>query len=138
MKLAERYLAFVESKKDAVQHLRQLDVVAATNMINQAWRETSSTIIKNCFKKASFIHPELGEEPEPEEPPVALNPHVCGVRWENGWKLNFEKYVADEPSASTTAPMMDEEIVELICTENDVPEEDSEDEEDDIVTHKYD
>ena len=132
MKLAEKYLAFVESKKDAVQHLKQLDVVAATNMISQAWRETSSTIIKNCFKKASFIHPELGPEPEPEEPLVAPHPHMWN-KVEDWLEMNFEQFVADEPSASTTAPMTDEEIVELIHTENDVPEEDSEDEEDDIV-----
>ena len=131
-KLAERYLAFVKHKKDAVSHLKQLDVVTATNMIAQAWRETSSTIIQNCFKKVSFIHPELGNEPEPEEPLVAPNPRVWSKikKW---LEMNFEEYVADEPPASTTAPMTDQEIVDLICTENDAPEEDSEDEEDDIL-----
>ena len=126
MKLAEKYLAFVEKKEDAVTQLKQFAVVAATNMIAQAWRETSSIIIKNCFKKASFIHPELGKEPEPEEPPVAPNP--CSWSKVEKWlEMNFEECVAHEPPAATTAPMMNEEIVHMIRTENDAPEEDSED-----------
>ena len=125
-KLAEKYLAFVENKEDVVVQLKQFDVVAATNMIAQAWRETSSIIIKNCFKKASFIHPELGEEPEPEEPPVAPNPQSWR-KVEKWLEMNFEEFVAHEPPAATTAPMTDEEIVHMIRTENDAPQEDSED-----------
>ena len=136
MKLAEKYLAlylaFVEKKEDVVAQLKQFDVVAATNMIAQAWRETSLIIIKNCFKKVSFIDPELGEEPEPEEPPVAPNPQLWR-KVEKWLEMNFEEFVANEPPATTTAPMMDEEIVHMIHTENYAPEEDSEDEEDDIL-----
>ena len=130
-KLAEKYLAFIEDKKEAVNHLKQLDIVAATNMIAQAWQETSSTIIQNCFWKASFIHPELDPEPQPEELLVAPNPAIWH-KVENWLEMNFEEYVTDEPPASVTVPMSDQEIVSLICTENDTPEEDSDDEEDDI------
>ena len=111
---------------DAVTQLKQFDVVAATNMIAQAWRETSSIIIKNCFKKASFIHPEHGKEPEPEEPLVAPNPCLWS-KVEKWLEMNFEEFVAHEPPAATTAPMTDEEIVHMIHTKNDAPEEDSED-----------
>ena len=55
-KLAERYLARVENNKDANSLLKALDIVQATNMIAASWRETSSTIIKNCFCKAGFKH----------------------------------------------------------------------------------
>ena len=48
-KLAERYLVSVENNKDANTILKQLDIVAATNMVHNAWKETSSTIIQNCF-----------------------------------------------------------------------------------------
>ena len=48
-KLAERYLACVENNKDANSLLKVLDIVQETNMIAASWRETSSTIIQNCF-----------------------------------------------------------------------------------------
>ena len=130
-KLAEKYLGFVENHKDAVDNLKKLDVVAATKMIAQAWRETSSTIIKNCFRKAHFIHPEIDPDPEPEEPPIQPNPAVWH-KVEDWLQMNFEEFVAHEPPATTTEPMTDEQIVDLIRTENDAPEQDSEDEEDDI------
>ena len=55
-KLAERYLACVENNKNANSLLKALDIVQATNMIAASWRETSSTIIQNCFRKAGFKH----------------------------------------------------------------------------------
>ena len=64
-KLAERYLVSVENNKDVNTILKQLDIVAATNMVHNAWKETSSTIIQNCFHKASFKHHGL----DPEQPP---------------------------------------------------------------------
>ena len=136
-KLAEKYLGFVENHRDAVDQLKKLDVVAATNMSAQVWRETSLMIIKNCFRKAHFIHPEIDPEPEPEEPPVQPSPAVW--RKVAPWLgMDFEQFVAHEPPAATTEPMMDEQIVDLICTENDMPEHDSDDKEDDISHTKYD
>ena len=44
--------------------------------------------------------------------------------------MQFDGFVASEPEAPTTQPMMDEEIINLICTENDALQEESEDEED--------
>ena len=55
-KLAERYLSCVENNKDTNSLLKALDIVQATNMIAASWRETSSTIIQNCFHKAGFKH----------------------------------------------------------------------------------
>ena len=43
--------------------------------------------------------------------------------------VQFDGFVASEPEAPTTQPMTDEEIINLVCTENDVPQEESDDEE---------
>ena len=46
--------------------------------------------------------------------------------------VQFDDFVASEPEAPTTQPMTDEEIINLICTENDAPQEESDDEEDEV------
>ena len=74
VKLAERYLVSVKNNKDVNVLLKSLDIVAATNMIAKAWRETSSTIIQNCFHKAGFKHHSIYPDTQPEEPPVAPAP----------------------------------------------------------------
>ena len=128
-KLAKRYLVSVENNKDANTILKQLDIVAATNMIHNAWKETCSTIIQNCFHKAGFKHHSLDPEQAPEEPPVAPAPDVWNKvqRWMGD--VQFDEFVASEPEAPTTQPMTDEEIINLVRTENDAPQEESNDEE---------
>ena len=80
-KLAERYLACVENNKDANSLLKALDIVQATNMIASSWRETSSTIIQNCFRKAGFKHHVVDPASEREEDPLpAPAPDVCRVQ----------------------------------------------------------
>ena len=69
-KLAKRYLACVENNKDANSLLKALDIVQATNMIASSWRETSSTIIQNCFRKAGFKHHAVDPASETEEDPL--------------------------------------------------------------------
>ena len=132
-KLAERYLVCVENDKDAHALLKSLDIVAATNMIAGAWRETSSTIIQNCFRKAGFKHHEVDPATEPEEPPVAPAPHVWNKIQKWLGNVQFDEFAASEPEAPTTQPMTDEDIINLVRTENDAPEEES-DEEDDVPT----
>ena len=44
--------------------------------------------------------------------------------------VQFDDFVASEPEAPTTQPMMDEEIINLVHTESDALQEESEDEED--------
>ena len=82
-KLAERYLACVENNKDANSLLKPLDIVQATNMIAASWRETSSTIIQNCFCKAGFKHHAVDPAPPEEEPLPAPAPDVWNrvQRW---------------------------------------------------------
>ena len=128
-KLAEIYLVSAENNKDVNTILKQLDIVAATNMIHYAWKERSSTIIQNCFHKAGFKHHSLDPEQAPEEPPVAPAPDVWNKvqRWMGD--VQFDEFVASEPKAPTTQPMTDEEIINLVCTENDAPQEESNDEE---------
>ena len=75
-KLAERYLVSVENNKDVNPILKQLDIVAATNMVHNAWKETSATIIQNCFHKAGFKHHAVDPDPAPEGAPVAPAPDV--------------------------------------------------------------
>ena len=43
--------------------------------------------------------------------------------------VDFDDFAASEPEAHTAQPMIDDEIVDLVCTENDAPQEESEDEE---------
>ena len=119
----------VENNKDANTILKQLDIVAATNMVHNAWKETSSTIIQNCFCKAGFKHHSLDPEQAPEEAPVAPAPDVWNKvqRWMSD--VQFDEFAASEPEAPTTQPMTDEEIINLVHTENDAPQEESDDEE---------
>ena len=128
-KLAERYLVSVENNKDANALLKQLDIVAAINMVHNAWKETPSSIIQNCFCKACFKHFNVDPEPVPEEPPIAPAPEVWNKVQKWMGDMQFNEFVAMEPEAATTQIMMDEEIVDLVHTENDAQEQESEDEE---------
>ena len=129
-KLAERYLVSVENNKDANALLKQLDIVAATNMVHNAWKETTSTIIQNCFRKVGFKHHNVDPQPVPEDPPVAPAPYVWNKvqRWMGD--VEFDDFATSEPESHTTQSMTDEEIINLVCTENDAPQEESDDEED--------
>ena len=129
-KLAERYLVSVENNKDANALLKQLDIVAATNMVHNAWKETPSSIIQNCFHKAGFKHFSVDPEPVPEEGPVAPAPELWNrvQKW-MGTTMQFDEFAVMEPEAVTNQIMTDEEIVDLVHTENDAQEEESEDEE---------
>ena len=127
-KLAERYLACVENNKDANSLLKALDIVQATNMIAASWRETSSTIIQNCFRKAGFKHHAVDPASEIEEDPLpAPAPDVWNrvQRWLGD--VQFDEFVASEPEAHTAQPMSDQDIVDLVRTEND-PQDESDDE----------
>ena len=127
-KLAERYLVSVENNKDANTLLKQLDIVVATNMVANAWKETNSTIIQNCCCKVGFKHHAVDPDPVPEEEPVAPAPGVWNKvqRWMGD--VQFDDFAAREPEAPTTQPMIVEEIINLIHTENDASQEESEDE----------
>ena len=50
--------------------------------------------------------------------------------------VQFDEFVASEPEAPTTQPMTGEEIINLIRTENDAPQEESDDEEDETPPAK--
>ena len=123
-KLAERYLTCVENNKDANSLLKALDIVQATNMIAASWRETSSTTIQNCFRKAGFkyhaVDPasKIQEDPLPTPAPDVWN---RVQRWLGD--VQFDEFAASEPEAATAQPMSDQDIVDLVCTENDVQDE---------------
>ena len=131
-KLAERYLACVENNKDANSLLKALDIVQATNMIAASWRETSSTIIQNCFRKAGFKHHAVDPAPETEDPLPAPAPDVWNrvQRWLGD--VQFDEFAATEPEAATAQPMSDQDIVHLVLTENDVQEESDDESEEEI------
>ena len=96
-KLVEIYLVSVENNKDVNTILKQLDIVAATNMVHNAWKETSATIIQNCFHKVGFKHHTLDPEPVPEEAPVAPATDVWNKvqRWMGD--VQFDEFAASEP-----------------------------------------
>ena len=127
-KLAERYLVSVEKNKDVNTILKQLDIVAATNVVLNAWRE-SSTIIQNCFHKAGFKHYAVDPDPSTKEPPITKTPDVWNkvTRWMSD--VQFDEFAASEPEVPTTQPMTYEEIINHVHTENDAPQEESDDEE---------
>ena len=132
-KLAERYFTCVENNKDANSLLKALDIVQATNMIAASWRETSSTIIQNCFRKAGFKHhavdpiSEIQEDPLPTPAPDVWN---RVQRWLGD--VQFDEFAASEPEAATAQPMSDQEIVDLVRTENDAQDESDDESEEEI------
>ena len=129
-KLAERYLVSVENNKDANTFLKQLDIVVATNMMTNAWNEINCTIIEDCFHKVGFKHHAVAPDPVPKEEPFAPAPDIWNKvqRWMGD--VQFDDFATSEPEVPTTQPMMDEEIIYFVCTENDAPQEESEDQED--------
>ena len=99
-------------------------------MIAASWRETSSTIIQNCFCKAGFKHHAVDPASEIEEDPLpAPAPDVWNrvQRWLGD--MQFDEFAASEPEATTAQPMSDKDIVDLVHTEND-PQDKSDDESD--------
>ena len=132
-KLAERYLACVENNKDANSLLKALNIVQATNMIAASWRETSSTIIQNCFRKAGFKHHAVDPVSEIQEDPLpAPAPDVWNrvQRWLGD--VQFDEFAASEPEAATAQPMSDQDIVDLVRTENDAQDESDDESEEEI------
>ena len=132
-KLAERYLTCVENNKDANSLLKALDIVQATNMIASSWRETSSTIIQNCFHKAGFKHHAVDPASETEEDPLpAPAPDVWNrvQRWLGD--VHFDEFVASEPEAATAQAMSDQDIVNIVLTENDAQDESDDKSEEEI------
>ena len=132
-KLAERYLACVENNKDANSLLKALDIVQATNMIAASWRETSSTIIQNCFRKAGFKHHAVDPASEIQEDPLpAPAPDVWNrvQRWLGD--VQFDEFAASEPEAGTAQPMSDQDIVNIVLTKNDVQDESDDETEEEI------
>ena len=98
-------------------------------MVANAWKETNSTLIQNCFRTAGFKHHAVDPNPVPEEEPVAPAPDVWNKVQKWMGDVQIDDFVASEPEAATTQSMTDEEIINLIHTENDAPQEKSEDEE---------
>ena len=132
-KLAERYLTCVENNKDANSLLKALNIVQATNMIASSWRETSSTIIQNCFHKAGLKHHAVDPASETEEDPLpAPAPDVWNrvQRWLGD--VQFDEFVASEPEAATAQPMSDQDIVNIVLTENDAQDKSDDESEEEM------
>ena len=101
-------------------------------MIAVYWRETSSTIIQNYFHKVGFKHHTIDPAPETEDPLPAPVPDVWNrvQRWLGD--IQFDEFVASEPDASTAQSMSDQDIVDMVCTENDAQEESDDESEEEI------
>ena len=74
----------------------------------------------------------MDPDTQPGESPVSPAPAPTEWNRVQRWlgDMEFDEFVASEPEAPTIQPMTDEEIVDHVCTENDAPQEESEDEED--------
>ena len=131
-KLTERYMACVENNKDANSLLKALDIGQATNMIAASWRETSSTIIQNCFCKAGFKHHAVDPAPEIEDPLPTPAPDVWNRVQRRLGDVQFDKFAASEPEAGTAQPVSDQNIVNIVLTENDAQDESDDDSEEEI------
>ena len=72
----------------------------------------------------------MDPDTQPEEPPVAQTLVLWNKvqRWLGD--MPFNEFPESKPDAVTTQPMMNEDIVDLVRTENDAPQDESEDEED--------
>ena len=58
---------------------------------------------------------------------------MCGTGYKGGLgDVQFAKFAASEPEATTAQPMSDKDIVDLVCTEND-PQDESDDESDEEI-----
>ena len=102
-------------------------------MIAASWRETSSTIIQSCFRKAGFKHHAVDPVSEIQEDPLpAPAPDVWNrvQRWLGD--VQFDEFAASEPEAATAQPMSDQDIVDLVRTENDAQEESDDESEEEI------
>ena len=99
-------------------------------MIAASWRETSSTIIQNCFHKAGFKHHAV--DPETEDPLPTPVPDVWNrvQRWLGD--VQFDEFVASEPEAGTAQPMSDQDIVNIVLTENDAQDKSDDESEEEI------
>ena len=53
----------VENNKDANVLINQLDIVAVMNMVHHSWKETTASIIQNCFHKVDFKHHHVDPDP---------------------------------------------------------------------------
>ena len=99
-------------------------------MIASPWRQTSSTIIQNCFCKVGFKHHAVDPASETEEDPLpAPAPDVWNrvQRWLGD--VQFDEFAASEPETATAQPMSDQDIVNIVLTENDAQDK-SDDESD--------
>ena len=130
-KLAKRYLACVENNKDANSLLKALNIVQATNMIAASWRETSSTIIQN-FCKEGFKHHAVDPAPTTEDPLPTPAPDVWNRVQTWLGDVQFDEFAASEPEAATAQPMSDQDIVNIVLTENDAQDKSDDESEEEI------
>ena len=96
-----RYLVCVENNKDTNSLLKSLDIIVATNMIAASWRETSATIIQNCFHKAGFKHHAVDSAPVTEDPLPRPSPEVWNRVQKWIGEVEFDEYAASEPDGAT-------------------------------------
>lgn len=88
-RLAERYLVYLENKKDALQMLNNLDIVQACNMMASAWKQVPAEVIQNCFRKAQFKHHSVSNDIEVEAEDIRPTPEVWNRVQQNVQGKNF-------------------------------------------------
>ena len=109
--LAEKYLAALENKEDAVEVMRKVDFLAVHDNIVKAWDNITPTLIQNAFHKAGFST----AVPAPPEPEPTVDRNI----WDNiqktfGVTMEFEDYATLDDRVETGEHMTDAEIVEQV------------------------
>ena len=86
-KLAERYLMSVENNKDANTILKQLDIVAATNMVHNAWKEPVQLSYRIAFVRQDS-NTTLLIQNKHQRKLLLPQPLMCGIKFRDGWVMS--------------------------------------------------
>ena len=84
-KLAERYLVSVENNKDVNTILKQLDIVAATNMLHNAWNEVQ------LLSRIAFVKQDSNTtlliQIQHQRRLLLPQPLMCRIKFRDGWVM---------------------------------------------------
>ena len=144
-KIAHMYLAAVEDRESVTEIMKSLDFKVTCDLIAQAWRECTATVIKNCFRKAGFERAAVPTEEEQLE--AASEETSPDTPDENVWNqiqrrlhfsLTFDEFAEMDNEAQVHSELTDAEIVQQVQSVMN-PEEETEevDPDDDIATDQH-
>lgn len=133
--LTLNYLQGIENMEEAKKIMKGFDFVVACQVLNEAWKYVSESLIAKCFSKAGFIHegivaPAPEHEPEPEP---ALERNIWDrIQRALDIEVPFEEYATADDDVQAGERLDEGDIVAAVLADNsDVIEEPGEDPDDD-------